>query len=147
MTPRELGRFLQNCGDGTVFFFAELDGVLYARVIELAAQAENDIELGIDARSIGRTFAGADHFEGMEPLAFFLEDDDDVSGGAGTESHEKQLHGSRGGEVFGIKSDGMARRTDGDELLFADPLDCCSLHGASPVPWRIARKRAVKQAQ
>jgi len=141
MAPGDVGSFFERGGNGTIFFFAELDGTLNGRFIELAPKAEEDFELGVDTRRVGRTFAGADDFESVKLLALFFEDDNDVGSGARTESHEKKLHWRGRSEVIRIEGHGMARRADGDELLFTDPLDCCSLHVESPVHWRIARRR------
>lgn len=123
VAPGQLGGFLQGSGNGTIFFFAEMDGVFDGGVIELAAEAEQDIELGVNTRRVGRALAGAYDFKSVELLAFFFEDDDDVRGGAGTEGHEQKLHGGWRGQMLGIEGDGVARRANGDELLFADPLD------------------------
>src|SRR5579862_8773154 len=128
VAPGKLSGFFESSGDGAIFFFTELNGLLDAGLFQFATEAKEDVEFGPHARGFGSAFAGADHFEGFKFLALFFEDDDDVGGGAGAEGHEEELHGAGGSEMVGIEGDGMAGRADGDKLLLANPLNSRGLH-------------------
>src|SRR5437667_1685274 len=126
----EGGGLLQHGGDGAVFFFAQLDGVLDRGFVQPAAEAIEELELGPHGGRVGSALAGSDDFERIEFLPLLFENDDDVGGGAGAKGDEEKLHraGSFVRFAVGIESDRVARRADAEELLFANPFHGCGLH-------------------
>src|SRR6201981_469207 len=121
VAPGERGRFPEHCGHRAVFVFAELDGVPDGAIIELAAQAVEDFELGPDRGRLLSALARTDDFERVQLLALLFENGHDVGGGAGAERHEQEFHraGSLVGLAVGIEGYGVARGAGGHEFLLA----------------------------
>src|ERR1700687_1052725 len=92
IAPRKRRRFPQHRRNGAVLVLAKLDGVLYRRVIELAAETIEHFQLGPDRRRLCRTFARANHFQRFELLPLLFQDDDHVGGGAGPQRQQQKLH-------------------------------------------------------
>src|SRR5438874_806254 len=57
IAPGKRRRFLEHGRHGTILVLAELDGVLYGCVVELAAEAIEDFQLGPNRGRVGRAFA------------------------------------------------------------------------------------------
>src|SRR5215471_12050724 len=100
-----------------------------AGFFETAAKAVEKVEFRPDLGRILGALARTDDFKGLQLLALFLENDDDVGGSAGTQGEQKEFHGAGSGVggAVGVERDGMARRSDRHKLLFADPLDFSGL--------------------
>ena len=141
-TPGDLSGFLEHGGNGAVFFLAECNRVARGGFVDLAANAIEDFDFFPDGGRSGGTFAGTDDFKGLQLLAFFLEDDDDVGGSAGTQSGEEEFHGAgRGiGITIGIERDSVAGRSNGDKFLAGDPFCGGGLHESPRV-----KKNAVPE--
>src|SRR5438105_4814322 len=63
IAPGKRRRFLEHSRHGTILVLAELDGVFYGCVVELAAEAIEDFQLGPNRGRVGRAFARTNHFE------------------------------------------------------------------------------------
>src|SRR5882762_3944934 len=63
IAPRKVRSFPQHGRNGAVFVLAELDGVSYRLIVELAAEAIKYFQLGPNRGRLRRTFARADHFQ------------------------------------------------------------------------------------
>src|SRR5713226_6223246 len=120
IAPRKRRRFPEHGRNRAVLVFAELDSVLYRGVVELATETIEHFKLGPDRGRLRRTFARTNHFQRIELLSFFLQDDDYVGGGAGAQRVVRRTVGIDGERVSG--------RARGQELLFANPLHGSSLH-------------------
>src|SRR5258708_31521545 len=134
IAPRKRRRFPEHGRNGAVLVLAELDGVLYGRVVELAAETIKHFQPGPDRGRLRRTFARADHFQRFELLPLLFQDDDYVGGSAGTQRQQQQLHlaGRLVLRTVGIDGHRVSGRARGHEFLFANPLYSSSLHVASP---------------
>jgi len=110
VAKRNGSRLFQHGRDRTIFFFAQLDGMLDRGGVELAAQLVNQLEPGPYHGRLGGALAGHDNFERLELLPLFLENDDDIGGRASTERDEEHLHGSRGGVglAIGVERDSVS---------------------------------------
>src|SRR5258708_5611700 len=133
IAPRKRRRFPEHGGDGAVLVLAELDGVLYGRVVGLAAETIKHFHPGPDRGLLRRAFTRTNHFQRFEILAFFFQDDDYVGGSAGPQRQQQKLH--RAGRLVrrtvGIDGHRVSGRARRDEFLFANPLHGSSLHEAS----------------
>src|SRR2546421_6746056 len=72
IAPRKRRGLLEHGRHRAVLVLAELDGVLYGWVVELAAETIEYFQLGPDGGRLGRAFARANHFERFEFLPFLL---------------------------------------------------------------------------
>src|SRR5258708_26142796 len=75
IAPRERRRFPEHGRNGAVLVLAELDGVLYAHVVELAAETIEQFQLGPDRGRLRRAFARANHLQRFELLPRLFPDD------------------------------------------------------------------------
>src|SRR5260370_19361357 len=83
IAPRKSGSFPKHGRNGAVLVLAELDGVLYRQVVELATKTIEYFQLRPDRRRLCRAFAQANHFQRFELLPLLFQDDYNVGGGAG----------------------------------------------------------------
>src|SRR5262245_39978097 len=119
--PSEGRGFFERGRNRTVFFFAQPNRLLYAGFFEIAAQSVKQIELGPDLGRLLGALSGADNFERLKLLPFFLEDNDDIGRRTCTESEKQKFHrAGRGvGVAVGVHGHGMTGRPDRNESLFA----------------------------
>src|SRR5690349_17401464 len=94
IAPRKRRCFLEHSRHGTILVLAELDGVLYGCVVELASQTIEDFQLRPDRRRVDRAFARANYFERFEFLSFLFKDADHVGRGASAQRQQYEFHRS-----------------------------------------------------
>src|SRR6266481_929569 len=133
IAPGKRGGLPEHGRNGTVLFFAKLDGVFYRRIVELAAEAIEQFELDPDCGRFCGAFARANHFQRFDLLPLLLQDGDYVGGGAGSERQQHEFH--RAGRfvrrAVGIDGYRVPGRANGYKFLFANPLHGSGLHAAS----------------
>src|SRR2546430_12891815 len=85
IAPGKRRCFPEHGCNGTVFFLAELDGVLYGRVVELAAKAIEQFQLDPHRGRLRGALAGTNDFQRFELLPFLFQDAYNVRGSASSQ--------------------------------------------------------------